>query len=472
MKTAAKMAVLAAAALVALILGVGVGSVFISPDEVCAILAHFFFGTALPESIDPVYPSLVFNMRLPRVLMAFLTGAGLAVSGTVMQAVLRNPLASPFGLGVSAGAGLGAALVIVAGVSSGLLGAFLLPSVSLCFALVTVVLVVGWLAAPHVLDWATHTWYTVVRNRDLSASSGPAASSVAASSEAAAAPAASSEARPASSEPAAAPANAIIEGSWGVLDTAAARDEASLRAAAQELARQGAAYAVVTLKDSSGQILYPSALPAAAGSIEGASLDPSLIASVLKENGLVPVAKLAAFRDPAAARANRGMAIGYTGQEYLWLDNKASAGGNPWLNPYSDEAVQFIGDLIGEVQSMGFDNVLLENVQFPLAQNGKQDFGSTGGRDRSAQLAADIALWDARFSGSVTLWYGYSLAQVTDGAATEGAKAAALGVKNLVVEVPAKQTMEEAARNALSDALAASGVEHTVFWDDAAGLFR
>ena len=67
---------------------------------------------------------------------------------------------------------------------------------------------------------------------------------------------------------------------------------------------------------------------------------------------------------------------------------------------------------------MGFDHVLLENVQFPSAQNGKQDFGSTGGRDRSAQLAADIAAWDARFEGSVTLWYGYSLGQVTDGAST------------------------------------------------------
>ena len=84
-----------------------------------------------------------------------------------------------------------------------------------------------------------------------------------------------------------------------------------------------------------------------------ASLDPALIASVLKENGLVPVAKLAAFRDPIAARTDRNMAIGYTGQAYLWLDNKASAGGSPWLNPYSDEAVRFIGDLIGEVQSMG-----------------------------------------------------------------------------------------------------------------------
>ena len=279
--------------------------------------------------------------------------------------------------------------------------------------LVAVVLVVGWLAAPHVLDWATHTWYTVVRNRDLSASSETTASSAAASSEVTAEPAASSEVR-ADSEPEsepAAPAGVIIEGSWGVLDTAAAKDEASLRAAAQQLAQQGAVYAVVTLKDSAGNILYPSQVAAAAGSIEGASLDPALIASVLKENSLVPVAKLAAFRDPIAARTDRNMAIGYTGQAYLWLDNKASAGGNPWLNPYSDEAVQFIGDLIGEVQSMGFDHVLLENVQFPSAQNGKQDFGSTGGRDRSAQLAADIAAWDARFEGSVTLWYGYSLGQ-------------------------------------------------------------
>ena len=54
--------------------------------------------------------------------------------------------------------------------------------------LVLAVLGIGWLAAPHVLDWATHTWYTVVRNRDLSASSpavSEAASSTAASETAA-----------------------------------------------------------------------------------------------------------------------------------------------------------------------------------------------------------------------------------------------------------------------------------------------
>lgn len=143
MKTASKMSILTAVAVLALLLGVGVGSVFIPPDQVAIILLHEIFQIPMPQTIDPVYPSLVFQMRLPRVLMAFFTGAALSVSGTVMQSVLRNPLASPFGLGISAGAGLGAALVITVGFSFGILGTFLMPVVSLCFAFATVILAVG-----------------------------------------------------------------------------------------------------------------------------------------------------------------------------------------------------------------------------------------------------------------------------------------------------------------------------------------
>ena len=337
--------------------------------------------------------------------------------------------------------------------------------------LVVAVLAAAWVAAPHVLDWATHTWYTVVRDRDLSASSAVSESaSSGAQSTAASEPAASSvpEKEP---EPEVKGTD-IVTGLWAEVDVATLTDEAAIRSAARQLKAQGMTYAILTLKDTAGQVYYASQTAVGAANAAPTQVDLMSVTSIFKEEGLVPVAALNAFRDPAGARADRALAIRYQGQEYLWLDNKASAGGNPWLNPYAAETVQYIGDLIAEVHAAGFDQVLLENVQFPLAQNGKQDFGSTGGRDRSAQLAADIALWDARFSGSVTLWYGYSLAQVTDGAATVGGKADALGVKNLVVEVPAKQTMEEAARNALSDALAASGVEHTVFWDDAAGLFR
>ena len=53
-----------------------------------------------------------------------------------------------------------------------------------------------------------------------------------------------------------------------------------------------------------------------------------------------------------------------------------------------------------------------------------------------------------------------------------GGSATALGVRNLVVEVSAKQTMDDTARNELRDTLSASGVEHAVFWDDAAGIFQ
>ena len=142
MKTSVKMALLAAAALIALLLGVGVGSVYVSPGDILAILGSRLFGTAFPEDLPASYSNMVLDMRLPRVLLAFLTGAALALGGAVMQSILQNPLASPFGLGVSSGAGLGAAIVIALGLAGGALGVFLLPAVSLAFALGTVLLVV------------------------------------------------------------------------------------------------------------------------------------------------------------------------------------------------------------------------------------------------------------------------------------------------------------------------------------------
>ena len=142
MKTSLKMTLLLAAALTALLLGVGIGSVYVSPGDILSMIGNRLFGAPLPESLPASYSAMVLDMRLPRVLLAFLTGAALAVSGTVMQSVLQNPLASPFGLGVSAGAGLGAAAVIVFGLAGAGLGVFLLPAVSLGCALATVFLVV------------------------------------------------------------------------------------------------------------------------------------------------------------------------------------------------------------------------------------------------------------------------------------------------------------------------------------------
>lgn len=132
------MGLLTLTAFVVLLLGIGVGSVYVPPGDILAIVAGRVFSVPLPEHIPASYSVMVLDMRLPRVLLAFLTGAALAVCGGVMQSLLQNPLASPFGLGVSAGAGLGASLVIVLGLASAGLGTFLLPTVSLAFALGTV----------------------------------------------------------------------------------------------------------------------------------------------------------------------------------------------------------------------------------------------------------------------------------------------------------------------------------------------
>jgi iron complex transport system permease protein len=67
---------------------------------------------------DPVYARIVWEIRLPRALLGAVVGAGLAVVGVVLQAVVRNPLADPYLLGVSSGASFGAVLVLVLGSSA------------------------------------------------------------------------------------------------------------------------------------------------------------------------------------------------------------------------------------------------------------------------------------------------------------------------------------------------------------------
>jgi iron complex transport system permease protein len=112
------------------IIGIGVGAVSIPIHEVLGILA----GGGSPED-----HAIVWNLRLPRVLLGALVGIGLALSGATLQAVLRNPLADPGIIGVSAGAGLVAvAMMIMAPQWVGFIpwGAFL-------GALATVFLVMG-----------------------------------------------------------------------------------------------------------------------------------------------------------------------------------------------------------------------------------------------------------------------------------------------------------------------------------------
>ncbi|MER5837813.1 iron chelate uptake ABC transporter family permease subunit, partial [Streptomyces sp. NPDC002130] len=77
-------------------------------------------GTA--ADVTPIRDGIVWDLRLPRTLLAALCGAGLGLCGAIMQSLLRNPLADPFVLGISSGASTGAVLIVILGVGSGVIG--------------------------------------------------------------------------------------------------------------------------------------------------------------------------------------------------------------------------------------------------------------------------------------------------------------------------------------------------------------
>ena len=139
MKTAAKIGIAVAAAALILVASVGIGSVRLSPAQVVEILMSRLPGGGAAE-VDANLASIVWGMRLPRAVLAFLCGAALSASGTVMQSILKNPLASSYTLGVSSGASLCAAIVMVTGITIPFLGMFTLPAAGFLGGLATVFL--------------------------------------------------------------------------------------------------------------------------------------------------------------------------------------------------------------------------------------------------------------------------------------------------------------------------------------------
>jgi iron complex transport system permease protein len=134
------------ALVLALIAGAAFGAVRIAPATVVRAVAAALGGKTLtPEQ------SLVVDLRLPRVALAALVGACLAAGGVLYQALFRNALADPYILGVSSGAGLGAAVAFAAG-GTGLLALAGPPLAAFVGALLTIVLVAGLATRRGVMD--------------------------------------------------------------------------------------------------------------------------------------------------------------------------------------------------------------------------------------------------------------------------------------------------------------------------------
>ncbi len=102
-----------------ILITVTMGSVDISVKDVYEIIMYKLFSIGNPEllSSGPIY-DIVWFIRLPRIILAVAVGIGLSVSGVTMQAIVKNPLADPYILGISSGASLGATLAIMLGVGT------------------------------------------------------------------------------------------------------------------------------------------------------------------------------------------------------------------------------------------------------------------------------------------------------------------------------------------------------------------
>ncbi|WLH82926.1 iron ABC transporter permease [Pseudomonas sp. FP2338] len=105
--------------LMAVLAGTAIGETAIEPQVVLQVLANKLW--AAGYVLDPIDEGVVWNYRLTRALVAAACGAGLATCGVILQSLLRNPLADPYLLGISAGASTGAVLVALMGVGGGLI---------------------------------------------------------------------------------------------------------------------------------------------------------------------------------------------------------------------------------------------------------------------------------------------------------------------------------------------------------------
>jgi iron complex transport system permease protein len=119
------------------------GAADIPVADIVRILASHLPGVDVRGTWPESWDRIIWDIRLPRVLMAGLVGATLAFSGAAYQGVLRNPLADPYLIGVAAGAGLGATIIIVSPVPYSFGNLSLLPIFAFAGALIAVAVAYG-----------------------------------------------------------------------------------------------------------------------------------------------------------------------------------------------------------------------------------------------------------------------------------------------------------------------------------------
>ncbi len=156
----------------------------------------------------------------------------------------------------------------------------------------------------------------------------------------------------------------------------------TLIATLTEAVEAGFTGVVFDLKDANGTLYFRSETERAqqvnAFAADALSADETeALFSTIREAGLMPIPRLYAFMDNAAARVLTNARIAHQSDpSWVWYDANPANGGKAWLNPYADEAHLYIIDLAKELRDEGAAAILLDGVQFP-AQTSSANFGNS-----------------------------------------------------------------------------------------------
>jgi iron complex transport system permease protein len=126
--------------LLALVLSIAFGAVFIPPADLWRILCGWIGASPIPDSLQ-TFTIIILAIRLPRTVLVALAGAALGGSGASYQGLFRNPLADPYLIGVASGAGLGAVIAMSLAWPYGSWSTFIVPAMAFIAALGTIFLV-------------------------------------------------------------------------------------------------------------------------------------------------------------------------------------------------------------------------------------------------------------------------------------------------------------------------------------------
>ena len=125
-------------------------------------------------------------------------------------------------------------------------------------------------------------------------------------------------------------------------------------------------YVEIPLKVSGGSIYYNSGVfyASQSGAVRSlVTLDD--IVSAVRSKGYKPTALISTFRDSILPRTNRDSGYITAATDEQWIDNDVEAGGKPWTSPYSDIALKYISDIIGEAADAGFERIICTDMVFP-----------------------------------------------------------------------------------------------------------